>query len=386
MSTNVTQQNVLELVSGACFFAAGGGGGLLTGKGLADAIPAGATIPMVTVEEAAADADRYTAIIIYLGAPTQASQITDAATLAAFDALDAYTRSTHGKSIGYLVPGEMGAVNATLPFLIAQQRGLSVIDGDGGGGRSLPVLPLASPSCFGVGTSPAMTCTNSGIVTQVNAADPYICEDLVLALNNAPEFGGFAGVGLWLMAPDQVVAAIPSTGTVSRSIAYGQVIAGNATNKVEQIFAMLQQDVPVFRVWSGILESVSDQVSGGFDVGTVTVRLADGSLLTIVNQNENILMWSSTQSSPLVLMPDSVNYLSAAGQSFSNVEAPQYVQQQVYLIGIQAPLWMQDNPLAQQAVQKTLAAAGYAGPYVPLQGTMDTASTATAARAAEQEV
>jgi DUF917 family protein len=147
---------------------------------------------------------------------------------------------------------------------------------------------------------------------------------------------------------------------------------------------MLQQDVPSFRIWSGILESVNDQVSGGFDVGNVTVRLADGSLLTIVNQNENILMWSSTQPAPVVLMPDSVDYLSVTGQSFSNVEAPQYLQQQVYLIGIQAPLWMQENPLAQQAVQKTLAAAGYAGPYVPLQGTLG--ATSTAARAVERAV
>lgn len=367
MSTAVTREQVLQLVSGACFFAAGGGGALATGQGFANAIPAGATIPMVTAEEAASDTGQYTGIIIYLGAPSNAAAITDAAALAAFDALNAYTQTTFGMPIGYLVPGEMGAVNATLPFLIAQQRGLSIIDGDGGGGRSLPVLPLASPSCFGVSTSPAMTCTATGVVTQVNAGDPYVCEDLIIGLNTAAEFGGFAGVGLWLMAPDQVVAAIPSTGTVTRSIAYGAVITGNATDKVEQIFTMLERDVPVFRVWSGVLESAQDQVSGGFDVGTVTVRLGDGSLLTIVNQNENILMWSSTESTPAVLMPDSVDYLSATGESFSNVEAPQYVNKPVYVIGIQAPRWMQQNTLAQEAVQKTLAFVGYYGPYIPLQ-------------------
>ncbi|MGZ8710739.1 MAG: S-methyl thiohydantoin desulfurase domain-containing protein [Thermoanaerobaculia bacterium] len=367
MSTLITQQNVVQLVSGACFFGAGGGGALATGQGFANAIPAGATIPLVTAQEAASDADHSTGIIIYLGAPTQAASITDAAALAAFDALNAWATQL-GKPIGYLVPGEMGAVNATLPFLIAQQRGLAVIDGDGGGGRSLPVLPLASPSCFGVSTSPAMTATSSGIVTQVNAADPYVCEDLIIALNTAPEFEGFAGVGLWLMAPQQVVAAIPSTGTVTRSISYGQVLTSDAPNKVEQIFAMLQQDVPVYRVWRGVLESVSEQVSGGFDVGTVNVRLGDGTLLTVVNQNENIVMWSSGDSAPIVLMPDSVDYLSANGDAFSNVEAPTYVNQSIYVIGIQAPLWMQHNPLAQRAVQKTLAFVGYYGPYVPLQG------------------
>jgi len=366
MSTTVTQQNVVQLVSGACFFAAGGGGALATGLGFANAIPPGATISLVTAEEAASDPDHYTGIIIYLGAPSDASDIDDTAALAAFDALNAWTQTTYGKAIGYLVPGEMGAVNATLPFLVAQQRGLAVIDADGGGGRALPVLPLASPSCFDVSTSPAMTCTTSGVVTQVNAADPYVCEDLILGLNTAPEFENFAGVGLWLMAPDQVVAAFPSTGTVTRSITYGQVITGDAPNKVEQIFAMLQQDFPVYQSWSGTLESANDQVSGGFDVGTVTVRLTDGSLMTVVNQNENILMWNSGQSAPVVLMPDSVDYLSATGEVFSNVEAPQYLQQAVYLIGIQAPLWMQQNSLAQQAVQTTLAFVGYYGPYVPL--------------------
>ena len=361
MSTPITQQNVVQLVSGACFFAAGGGGALATGLGFAEAIPAGSTIPLVSAQEAASDADHYTGIIIYLGAPTEAATISDAAALAAFDALNAWTSATFGKSIGYLVPGEMGAVNATLPFLVAQQRGLSVIDGDGGGGRSLPVLPLASPSCFGVSTSPAMTATSSGIVTQVNAANPYVCEDLVIALNTAPEFGGFASVGLWLMAPDQVVAAIPTTGTVTRSITYGQVLTSEAPNKVEQIFAMLKQDEPTYRVWSGTLESVSEQVSGGFDVGTVKVRLADGSFLTIVNQNENILMWSSNDRAPVVLMPDSLDYLSANGDAFSNVEAPTYVNQSIYVIGMQAPSWMQQNPLAQQAIQTTLAFVGYYG-------------------------
>jgi uncharacterized protein len=363
----LTKTDVVNLASGACFFAAGGGGALASGQSLAGSLPANASIPFVTVDQAAGDAAHLTAVTVFIGAPASATEITAQSVIAAFDALNDWCQANYGKPIGYLVPGEMGAINATTACVVAQARGLAVIDADGGGGRSLPVLELASPNAFGVAANPAFVANNSTQLIEISGSSAKQTDDLVRGIISAPEFAEFSGSALWTMNNEQLQTALPSQGTVTRSITYGAVINSGATNIVEQIFAMLAQDFPVYQIWTGTLTAQTEEESGGFDVGQTVVTLGNAQVLTIVNQNENLLMYDSAATAPIVLLPDSVNYLGPQGQAISNVEIPQYVNQQIYVIGIQAEEWMQTNPIARAAEASTLAGVGYFGQYTPLQ-------------------
>ena len=74
--------------------------------------------------------DKRTAVVAFMGAPekmlkTQNSQ----SAIAAFDGLN----KEYSRQIGYLMPIEIGALNTIAPIMVAIEKGIPVIDGDGAG-------------------------------------------------------------------------------------------------------------------------------------------------------------------------------------------------------------------------------------------------------------
>lgn len=131
----ITKEQLCDIAYGACFLASGGGGPLEVAHTLIEnTISDGPEndLRIVSVEEAAKDEDKVTAVVAYVGAPSSLGKIRKPrAPLNAFDRLDAYCRRNLGKSIGYVIPVESGAVSTVVPFLVALERNLSVVDGDG---------------------------------------------------------------------------------------------------------------------------------------------------------------------------------------------------------------------------------------------------------------
>lgn len=361
----LSKSDLEQLVSGACFFGSGGGGPLLTGRQLVATLPDDAAIRLATVAEAAADPRQLTAVVAFIGEPSAAAGETMSAVpgLNAFDALNTWCRSAMQKSIGYIVAVEIGAVNAVAACVVAQQRGIAALDADCAGGRSVPALELATPSTFGVSASPTFVANDASQVIQVNGAGGRETDDIIRGIISAPELSDIAGIALWVMTSDQVATALPSQGTVTRAIRYGAVLTTPPVD-VDQIFAMLAGDFPVLERWRGrVLPVTPATAAGGFDFGKVRIDLDDSdATLTLINQNENLLMWASDAAAPLVLLPDSLNYLGTNGQVMSNVEIVAYAGKEIWVIGIRAQPFMVND-----AVTYILSTgASYFGPYVPL--------------------
>jgi DUF917 family protein len=61
-----------------------------------------------------------------------------------------------------------------------------------------------------------------------------------------------------------------------------------------------------FLACKGTLQSASTAEAGGFDVGTINITGSKGEKITILFQNESLILWDSTQPAPLVTAPDTI--------------------------------------------------------------------------------
>jgi DUF917 family protein len=109
----------------------------------------------------------------------------------------------------------------------------------------------------------------------------------------------------------------------------------------------------------GRVQTVRQQQTGAFDFGTI--QIADeqrGGLLTILTQNENLILFSSTEPAPLLAAPHSISYLKTDLNPLTNSEIA--VDDDVYILGIAA-----DDRLLTPAILSGFAALlgqlGYGG-------------------------
>jgi hypothetical protein len=72
----------------------------------------------------------------------------------------------------------------------------------------------------------------------------------------------------------------------------------------------------------------------------------------VVNQNENLVAWTSTSSHPVALAPDLIVFMTADGQPFSNADLELTKGKDVVVIAAFMPV---------------LQAAGYGGPWLPVE-------------------
>ncbi len=86
--------------------------------------------------------------------------------IAAFDRLNKEYRG----QIGYVIPGEIGAVNTIALILVAIDKGIPVIDGDGAG-RAIPALTMTTFAALNLSANPTVLANNQGQAVSVFAGD-----------------------------------------------------------------------------------------------------------------------------------------------------------------------------------------------------------------------
>ena len=122
----INKQQLTDIAHGACLLGSGGGGGLDTALNMIDtSMTESDEIPMVTVEEAAADRDRLTCVPLFAGSPKSGHDAPAFPAIKALEEMNEICWSQLQKEIGYAVPLEMGAVNTIVPFLAAKEMGLA---------------------------------------------------------------------------------------------------------------------------------------------------------------------------------------------------------------------------------------------------------------------
>lgn len=367
--TTLTKPQLIDIANGATFLGCGGGWPRYSALSVLGKFPGDATVDVVSVDQAA-QSDKLTVMIAYLGAPTAAKGLEDVTgALRAFDLAQDYARTTLDKEIGHVIPVEIGALNTIAPCLVASARGIPVVDGDGAG-RAVPSLPMTTFA--GQVTPNPMIMTNSGAykVTLSSLAGADQADAMARYLIEDPEFNDIAGLAMWIMNGATLAKAVPIRGTLMLAQGVGETLrtAKNPANAVIEYLALHGR--PAFSLFNGTLTGEAETAQGGFDIGqTVFRNTATGEEVVVYDENENLMAWSSTSTQPMALAPDSICYVTEGGMAFSNADVDYYklVGQEASIIGVRSCTALRNDEGVMASFRSALISLGYAGAYLPLE-------------------
>jgi DUF917 family protein len=321
---DLTDVELEDILRGATFLGSGGGGPVALGQQMLDHIRTVGK-PVFLADPASIPATASGAIAAGVGSPiAAASGFPMAALGTAWNRLQA-----GGARLDVVVPAEVGAGNTFIPFIVAAEQGLPVIDG-AGADRAVPKLPMVS--FYGAGLP-------VGDVVLANAtqwfefvADTADHADVAMrAVMDGGLFDEDAGAALWRMTGADISKHAIS-GVTTRLSKAGRLLR-ESTDRLAAIEGELGGTVVV----RGTITEVVDPTSGGFDAGHVVIESAVGTTrYTVLTVNENVAVFSSDQPEPLFVAPDLLCYLLADGTPFSNAEAADHVGKEMVLVRFQA--------------------------------------------------
>ena len=298
-----------DILRGATFLGSGGGGPVALGQQMLDHVRTLGK-PVFLADPASIPPTATGAIAAGVGSPLAAAQGFPMAALGT-----AWERLQRGgPHLDVVVPAEVGAGNTFIPFIVAAEQGLPVIDG-AGADRAVPTLPMVS--FYGAGLPVGDVVLANATQWFEFAADTADHADVAMrAVMDGGLFAEDAGAALWRMTGAEISANAVS-GVTTRVSKVGRLLR-EAADPVAAIEGELGGTVVV----RGTITQVVDPTSGGFDAGHVVIESAVGTTrYTVLTVNENIAVFSSDQPAPLYVAPDLLCYLLDDGTPFSNAEA-----------------------------------------------------------------
>lgn len=400
---HLNKDQIIDICYGATFLGSGGGGPFKTGKALIGPLKTrqgegslldatqnlvqnflknlegeDVQVTVKTVEEVD-DRDGLTAVVAFIGSPNATLQLENVdSAIAAFDKLNEQLKSS-GKSIGHVIPVELGALNTIVPILVAAQKGIPVIDADGAG-RAVPSLTTTTFGAADLSANPTILAKSEtqGISVFVEtAADAELFVRPVLEFFNEQ-----AGLAMWAMDKETLLRAVPIRGTLQLAQDVGEFLNPDSERSKqrvnERIYAIVnklnEHRLEAAPLFAGIVQPPEEKTQGGFDFGRVILRNEANEEVWIYTQNESLIAWNPQQSAPIITAPDSICYLYLDEDGrllpFSNADIKPLgiVGKYAILFGIVAnPEW-QNNLRLLNSFMKILADLGFRVPYQPFPG------------------
>lgn len=313
--TELTREDLEQIVSGACFLASAGGGTYTSGMNLAtrfgdtDYYPEN-KVRLVEVEEV--EDEKSGVMVAYIGSPESMEEI-----YYPIEIVQAVKQLEKQKgTISYILPAEIGAISTLAACTTAAKLGLSVVDGDGAG-RAVPELSMTTYSLYQKDVNPvflaskeenAYVCLSIADGTSETAASEV--ESFVRPTLDVPCFGQKAGLAMWVLSGAEIKEVIRSRNTLQGCLTLGKYIR---ERKKEELFKKVKKmgyGQPQSHRGTGA--AIHTSVGGGFDSGKLTFT-TDGSAeednITVLFQNESLIAWDANRSKPLATAPDLISYL-----------------------------------------------------------------------------
>lgn len=364
-----------DVLDGAAFLGAGGGGTVEVGRQLISVIETvtkGVGVAVIEAPFSELPADGVVAVAADIGASDTFVPHQDLATMRAFQVLAQELRGAGGSFAG-VVPGEVGPESTLAAAVVAAHLDLPLFDADGAG-RAVPVLPWSLFDAGGVAASPFALADTTETSAVLRAPDAAAIEDLVRPLVGTAAFGDSAGMSLWAMSPGDV-ARLGVLGTLSLAERIGIAMrtardrpAARGAALVSPSLAAAQAALGVDGVSGQVLahgpvRSASSSDQGGFTGNTIDIVEADGTVVTVVGENENLIVWRDDESAPVVTAPELACWVDASGHGCTTSELSKAGDGPVTLVGVRADhRWSSSTML--ERVRPVLRATGYLGPPV----------------------
>lgn len=380
--------DIRDAAAGAAILGSGGGGGYQDALLIINELALNANWSgTVTVQPY--DGASPCSVIFMMGSPDAAGQMSLGELSACIGNALAVQTDVCGFTPTCTIPIETGPINSLVPIIAAALKlgGVSwVVDGDGAG-RAVPELPQTTfAGAAGLPVSPCVVADNAVFASQMQSgvltttSTPKV-EALAGAVVSA--FGSFAGVSMWQSASGNGYALsgnyIP--GTLEQCRALGQFLRTSLNTPTvavaAQIAALTGRSARALVTNYYITQVTQATSAASLDAGVIRLDTdpnPQGSSNTVFlyNMNENLIAYSTSQATPLIVAPDSICYYSedeAAGFSNATPDLAVYYDfstnrstgKRVSLIQVSAAAQLVATPGVLQSFATLLRSIGYAG-------------------------
>ena len=325
----LTKKDVGYIVYGACFLGSGGGASiglslLFMDKMIND------TDVMYYVNPDTLEANKNISFIALLGSPDKMFEgFGQTAALNAFLEMDNYLTGSGQEPLGYLIPVEMGAINALIPFIISAQKGIAVINGDPCG-RAMPELSMTLFNMNKLALNPVILTSDTDepghfqkIIVQVKNAEDAENQ----ARRFAQSYNNIAGMACYPMLGSDLNCSILSAKNQTKFIQWTVGLAWNlGRNMIESgnyndFLGFLDSfSLTCYKLFEGTITNKEERKISGFDVGKITVSNGNETIF-IYYKNESLLAWNITKKCYVAMGPDSISFLAIRNaQPLSNAD------------------------------------------------------------------
>lgn len=362
----LNREQAMDVAYGACLLGSGGGGGLdMASSMINNELAEADAVPVYSVEEAAQDSDKLSCVVGFAGSPASGGHASSLAAVHALKEMDDLCRASLGKSIGYALPLEVGAVNTIVPVLAAKHLGLGVIDADGAG-RAVPELTHCTYALVdGLSMNPTVMGARDGHTVTLKFVKYHRMKSILSIVLTTEPFARIGGMAIWPIPSNLLKQALPIEGVFQLCGDVGKALRGAdpAQRKANALAAMAKHGRTAVELFKGTI-TFNQGGSEMYDTGQAVIDNGTEKAIVII-QNENLIAWSNQQQRVLGMMPDSLCYLTRDGVPLSNADAAHASGTEVSLLGVSAdPELMKPGLL--DAYRSTLLTTGYGGPYIPL--------------------
>lgn len=356
---------------GAAVLGTGGGGDPYIGKLMAmQAIRDNGPVRLVDVDELSDDALIVPAAM--MGAPTVMVEKLPSGgeIVSAFRALETFL----GRPIDAVLCGEAGGMNSTIPFVVAAETGLPLVDGDGMG-RAFPELQMVTFTLHGVRATPMTMADDKGNSILLETVDNAWTERLARSVTI--DMGGSALISFYAMDGATAKKAI-IRGTVGLAADVGETILRARREKRSPI-AAARDRLGGLELFRAKIVDVERRTVGGFARGLARLEGIEadvGRSFEIEFQNE-FLIAREVGGSPLCTTPDLITLLDADGGEPITTESLRFGFRVVALAIPCDPQWRSDEGLALVGPRYF----GYDLDYVPVEARIPDAIASTGGEA-----
>lgn len=352
----ITRDCLIDMGLGAAVLGTGGGGDPYIGRLMAErAIDTHGPVPMLDAEEL--NDDDLVVPSAMMGAPTvMLEKLPNGKEIVhAFKALESYL----GRKITATMSAEAGGLNSMMPFLVAAEMGIPIVDCDMMG-RAYPELQMVTPTLYGVTSTPMAIADDKGNSAIINTVTNKWTETFARTLT--VDMGCSAMIALYPMSGKQVKETVVR-GTISDIERIGAKLRKARREHTDPIEAV-RSATNGFVIFEGKIADVSRRTETGFARGDATldgVGRNEGQRLTVSFQNEFLI--ARTEDDVLAVTPDLISILDSETGTPITTEALRYGFRVVVLAMPCDPRWR--TPAGLELVGPDYF--GYDATFVPVE-------------------
>jgi len=295
-------QEIEDIAAGSAVLGTGGGGDPYLGKLAAlQAIKKYGPLQLVEIDEL--NDDDLSVCPFGIGSPVPfLERITlDKELAVAYKAMQRWM----GRRVTAILSVEIGGMNSVIPFAVAAEMGLPVIDGDGMG-RAYPEAQLVTFTLYGHSAAPMAVADARGNAVVVNSIDNFWAERL--GRPAAIEFGAIAGgFGYPITVGDLKECAVLGSVTYAEHI--GTAIRQAQKEHTDPIDAVTKV-TNGFRLFDGRIIDVKRKTERGWALGETVIEGLDGyggRQVIVRFQNEHLVVIENDEI--IVSVPDLIAIL-----------------------------------------------------------------------------